>query len=112
MKVGDIIYCKKTYKFLSYGIRMNQILRTWFIENKSYEVFFNTSSNKYYLIDEEGDENDVVLYDRFDEYFCTNKEYRKLKLKKLNTYNDNLFNFIDKISISNEWGYKFLNIQT
>ena len=61
MKVGDIIYCKKTYKFLSYGIRMNQILRTWFIENKSYEVFFNTSSNKYYLIDEEGDENDVVM---------------------------------------------------
>lgn len=81
MKHGDKIYCKKTYEIKS--SEFLNITRTWFIIDKQYIIQCNKLTNEYFIIDEEGDKNYVILNEQFDKYFYTEKEYRKIKLEKI-----------------------------
>lgn len=83
MKEGDKLYCKKNYEFLTANRFTIGKLRLWFIKDKMYEIHLNHKTNTPYLIDEEGDKNDVILTRYFEEYFYTEKELRKHKLEKL-----------------------------
>lgn len=73
MKIGDKIYCKKTY--INNG-------HVWVTENKVYTIFIGSDSI-FSIIDDERDENSVILEDDFDIHFYVEKEIRKLKLEKL-----------------------------
>lgn len=71
--IGETIYCKKAYATSNVSeipIGMSGIiLETW---RYNYCILFNNKFNEY------------VHFDQFDKYFCEIKEYRKLKLEKLN----------------------------
>lgn len=86
MKAGDIICCKEDYIIKRSLSFTND--RKWFTKNKEYIVYFKVLTNRFYLIDDEGDENDVVINEKFDAFFCTKNEYRKLKINKLNKLNN------------------------
>jgi hypothetical protein len=86
MKAGDIICCKEDYIIKRSLSFTND--RKWFTKNKEYIVYFKVLTNRFYLIDDEGDENDVVINEKFDSFFCTKNEYRKLKINKLNKLNN------------------------
>lgn len=79
-KIGDIIICKKNCVFeQSYGIAT--------VENKSYEIV-DIDDSEFYIKNDMGF-NHSFDFDKNSEsyygiWFCTKKEYRKLKLKKLN----------------------------
>lgn len=83
MKVGDKLFCKKTF----YGNYSDK----WISEGKTYTVLYNDKAKRYYILDDSVDINESVLTNPFlDKYFLTNKEIRKMKLNKLNSYEQNL----------------------
>lgn len=80
---GDKLYCKKT---------LNHFDLVFFYEGKIYTVI-NILNNDIRISDEV---SSMSFFDisqssldeyRFEDYFMTNKEYRKLKLDKINESN-------------------------
>ena len=83
MKVGDKLFCKKTF----YGNHKQM----WVSIGNTYSVLYNDNSRAYYIIDNQGDVNESILTNPFlDKYFMNKKEIRKMKLNKLNSYEQNL----------------------
>lgn len=89
MKVGDKVLCKKDYK--TYGFCINTKGQLYTILTLS-KTDITVSTN--YTDDSLRDKNFFMLYDEesgdegrfsFNYYFYTQKEYRKLKLDKLQT---------------------------
>lgn len=75
MKVGDIVYCKKTY-------HKKQSMSIWVTKNRNYTVILDKHQS-FCIIDDEGDENSVILDKYFNEHFYSEKQLRKMKLEKL-----------------------------
>lgn len=89
MKVGDKVLCKKDYK--TYGFCINTKGQLYTILTLS-KTDITVSTN--YTDDSLKDKNFFMLYDEgtldegrfsFNYYFYTQKEYRKLKIQKLQT---------------------------
>ena len=80
MKEGDKVYCHKNdYHMFDHPL---------FIKDNYYTVSTITK-NVIYIKEHENDQFGVSFeIEDFEEYFCTLKEHRKQKLKKLN--NDGL----------------------
>ena len=74
MKVGDKLYCKRTY--------INDYVHIWVTKNKNYTVILD-KHQALCIIDDEGDENSVMLNEYFNDHFCSEKQLRKMKLEKL-----------------------------
>ena len=75
MKVGDKIYCYK----------QNIGLSKWITEGKEY-ILLEVFSKYFTIIDDEVDKNVMV---HFEKHFFTEKQYRKLKLNKINESSGN-----------------------
>lgn len=82
MKVGDIVYCKKNYSNIKKGERCkikNIIGDKIFIEygGSHWYIFDNSIIHNYNSDGSDG-------YHYYYEYFLSDSEIRKLKLKKIN----------------------------
>lgn len=83
MKEGDIVYCKKSFELKTLVTPTTTYTRTWFIKGNYYKIYVNPKSDNFYLIDEEGDTNEVILKEYFTDHFYTKQELRKFKLEKI-----------------------------
>lgn len=82
MKVGDILYCKKSSCFVNKGekyliVRVYSINETIHVKCLSNNLH-SDETHCFHI----GEYNS--LYYNFSDYFYTASEYRKLKLEKLN----------------------------
>ena len=85
LKVGDKVCCIKDY------CSPNEYITDKFIENKIYRIHFidNIDANfcaieNVFFIFPKYSFNKDITGPKFDEYFMTQKKYRKVKLDKIN----------------------------
>lgn len=85
MRVGDKIYCKKSMKSIKTG---DVILKSgnYYIVTQvdSNSIIIETEKYYYRFIHSNHPYIDYDIYHKFNDYFLTANDYRKLKLQKLN----------------------------
>ena len=84
--VGETIYCKKPYAInntdsIPIG-KIGKVLSVWNLN--TYRIGFEADVNAKHFSYDEYFWIEYVKFDIFDNYFCTLREYRKLKLEKIN----------------------------
>ncbi len=84
MKEGDKVYCKKSINDSIYPIQITKdkeyiilLIKKHYIKISSDEYYIGDPGYRFYGL------NDSKATYKFDEYFLTEKQYRKLKLEKI-----------------------------
>jgi hypothetical protein len=82
MKIGDKLYCHTGYVYPDTG-------ECWISAEKTYPIV-DIKPGYLTILDNQGSKNDFSIIKKgyhIDDFFYTMKEYRKLKIQKINESN-------------------------